>query len=310
MNIVVVGSLNMDLVVRLPKIPRPGETLLGGIFHTYPGGKGANQAVAASRLGGHVTMVGCVGEDSFGRELINTLSNEGIDTSHIYVQRESSTGVALIQVDDQAQNSIAVASGANYFLSSSYVEKAMQAIEKIDVVVMPLEIPLEAIYTAALIANRRGAKVILNPAPAQDLASDLLSKVDYLIPNEFEVAIMTGIQIESTADALRAAQQLFYNGVKNLIVTLGDKGSVVFDGKTNENVNIPAWKVQAVDTTAAGDCFIGALAVGLSEGKSIINAAKFASAAAAVSVTRVGAQPSLPNFDEVIQFMKEGNQLL
>jgi len=300
----------MDLVVRLPKIPRPGETLLGGIFHTYPGGKGANQAVAASRLGGHVTMVGCVGEDSFGRELINTLSNEGIDTSHIYVQRESSTGVALIQVDDQAQNSIAVASGANYFLSSSYVEKAMQAIEKIDVVVMPLEIPLEAIYTAALIANRRGAKVILNPAPAQDLASDLLSKVDYLIPNEFEVAIMTGIQIESTADALRAAQQLFYNGVKNLIVTLGDKGSVVFDGKTNENVNIPAWKVQAVDTTAAGDCFIGALAVGLSEGKSIINAAKFASAAAAVSVTRVGAQPSLPNFDEVIQFMKEGNQLL
>ncbi|PKO11743.1 MAG: ribokinase [Chloroflexi bacterium HGW-Chloroflexi-10] len=310
MNIVVVGSLNMDLVVRLPKIPRPGETLLGGVFHTYPGGKGANQAVAASRLGGHVTMVGCVGEDSFGKELINTLSDEGIDTTHICVQRESSTGVALIQVDDQAQNSIAVASGANYFLSSSYVEKAMQAIEKIDVVVMPLEIPLEAIYTAALIANRRGAKVILNPAPAQDLASALLSKVDYLIPNEFEIATMTGIQIESTADVLRAAQQLFSKGVKNLVVTLGDKGSVVFDGKTNENLNIPAWKVQAVDTTAAGDCFIGALAVGLSEGKSIINAAEFAGAAAAISVTRVGAQPSIPNFDEVSQFMKEGNQLL
>lgn len=300
----------MDLVVRLPKIPRPGETLLGGVFHTYPGGKGANQAVAASRLGGHVTMVGCVGEDSFGKELINTLSDEGIDTTHICVQRESSTGVALIQVDDQAQNSIAVASGANYFLSSSYVEKAMQAIEKIDVVVMPLEIPLEAIYTAALIANRRGAKVILNPAPAQDLASALLSKVDYLIPNEFEIATMTGIQIESTADVLRAAQQLFSKGVKNLVVTLGDKGSVVFDGKTNENLNIPAWKVQAVDTTAAGDCFIGALAVGLSEGKSIINAAEFAGAAAAISVTRVGAQPSIPNFDEVSQFMKEGNQLL
>lgn len=296
----------MDLVVRLPKIPKPGETLLGGIFNTYPGGKGANQAVAASRLGGQVTMIGCVGDDSFGRELLHNLSHEGVDTRHLFIQPDVSTGVALIQVDDKAQNSIAVASGANYCLTSEFVEKAMQKIENIDVVVMPLEIPLETIYTAARIANSRGAKVILNPAPAQILENDLLQMVDYLIPNEFEIATMTGLQIETVEDANRAAEQLFSKGVKNLIVTMGIKGSVLFEGNTNKKMNIPACKVQAVDTTAAGDCFVGAIAVEISNGKSIRAAAEFASAAAAISVTRVGAQPSLPIYDEVINFMKEG----
>ncbi|PKO00842.1 MAG: ribokinase [Chloroflexi bacterium HGW-Chloroflexi-5] len=307
MNIVVVGSLNMDLVVRLPKIPKPGETLLGGVFNTYPGGKGANQAVAASRLGGHVSMIGCVGDDSFGRELVENLTKEGVDTSHVFVQPIVSSGVALIQVDDQAQNSIAVASGANFRLSSEYVEKAMQAIEKIDVVVMQLETPLETIYTAARVANQRGAKVILNPAPAQVLENDLLQLVDYLIPNEYEIATMTGFQIQNITDVNQAAQQLFSKGVKNLIVTLGNKGSVIFEVNTNNSVDIPAWKVQAVDTTAAGDCFIGAFAVGLSKEKSVKDAAAFASAAAAISVTRVGAQPSLPTCDEVNQFMIERN---
>jgi ribokinase len=307
MNIVVVGSLNMDLVVRLPKIPKPGETLLGGVFNTYPGGKGANQAVAASRLGGHVSMIGCVGDDSFGRELVANLSKEGVDTSHVFVQPNVSSGVALIQVDDQAQNSIAVASGANYRLSCEYVEKAMQAIEKIDVVVMQLETPLETIYTAARVAHQRGAKVILNPAPAQVLENDLLQLVDYLVPNEYEIATMTGFQIQNITDTDQAAQQLLSKGVKNLIVTLGNKGSVIFEGNTNNSVDIPAWKVQAVDTTAAGDCFIGAFAVGLSKEKSVKDAAAFASAAAAISVTRVGAQPSLPKIDEVNQFIKERN---
>jgi len=297
----------MDLVVRLPKIPKPGETLLGGVFNTYPGGKGANQAVAASRLGGHVSMIGCVGDDSFGRELVENLSKEGVDTSHVFVQPKVSSGVALIQVDDQAQNSIAVASGANFRLSSEYVEKAMQAIEKIDVVVLQLETPLETIYTAARVANQRGAKVILNPAPAQVLENDLLQLVDYLIPNEYEIATMTGFQIQNITDVNQAAQQLFSKGVKNLIVTLGNKGSVIFEGNTNNSVDIPAWKVQAVDTTAAGDCFIGAFAVGLSIEKSVKDAAAFASAAAAISVTRVGAQPSLPKIDEVNQFMIERN---
>jgi ribokinase len=297
----------MDLVVRLPKIPKPGETLLGGVFNTYPGGKGANQAVAASRLGGHVSMIGCVGDDSFGRELVENLTKEGVDTSHVFVQPIVSSGVALIQVDDQAQNSIAVASGANFRLSSEYVEKAMQAIEKIDVVVMQLETPLETIYTAARVANQRGAKVILNPAPAQVLENDLLQLVDYLIPNEYEIATMTGFQIQNITDVNQAAQQLFSKGVKNLIVTLGNKGSVIFEVNTNNSVDIPAWKVQAVDTTAAGDCFIGAFAVGLSKEKSVKDAAAFASAAAAISVTRVGAQPSLPTCDEVNQFMIERN---
>lgn len=306
MEIVIVGSLNMDLVVRLPKIPRPGETLLGGVFNTYPGGKGANQAVAASRLGGHVTMIGSVGDDSFGKQMIETLSNENIDTSHILVKTDISTGVALIQVDDQAQNSIAVASGANFSLTTEYVEKALEGIGDIDFVVMPLEIPIDTIYAAARVANRRGAKVILNPAPAQVLQKDLLQLVDYLIPNEYEAAAIVGKQLTSNEDVIVAAEQLFSNGIKNLLVTLGKNGSLLFTNADNHYSIIPAWKVQAVDTTAAGDCFIGAFAVGLGEGKSVYDAAVFASAAAALSVTRVGAQPSLPHRDEVQKFIKKG----
>jgi ribokinase len=307
MNIVVVGSLNMDLVVKLAKIPKPGETLLGGVFNTYPGGKGANQAVAASRLGGHVSMIGCVGDDSFGRELVENLSKEEVNTTHVLIHPNVSTGVALIQVDDQAQNSIAVASGANFRLSSEYVEKSLQAIDLIDVVVMPLETPIETIYAAARIANQRGAKVILNPAPAQALQPNLLKMVDYLIPNEHEISTLTDIPIKTANDTHKAAKILLSKGVKNLIVTLGSKGSMIFDDKSSDNVNIPAFKVQAVDTTAAGDCFIGAFAVGLSIEKSVNDAAAFANAAASISVTRVGAQPSLPTRDEVIQFMKERN---
>ena len=297
----------MDLVVKLAKIPKPGETLLGGVFNTYPGGKGANQAVAASRLGGHVSMIGCVGDDSFGRELVENLSKEEVNTTHVLIHPNVSTGVALIQVDDQAQNSIAVASGANFRLSSEYVEKSLQAIDLIDVVVMPLETPIETIYAAARIANQRGAKVILNPAPAQALQPNLLKMVDYLIPNEHEISTLTDIPIKTANDTHKAAKILLSKGVKNLIVTLGSKGSMIFDDKSSDNVNIPAFKVQAVDTTAAGDCFIGAFAVGLSIEKSVNDAAAFANAAASISVTRVGAQPSLPTRDEVIQFMKERN---
>ncbi len=304
MHVIVVGSLNMDLVVRIPQIPRPGETLLGGVFKTFPGGKGANQAVAAARLGAHVTMIGCVGGDAFGREMRDTLIAEDIDTTHILVHPESATGVALIQVDAAGQNSIAVASGANFQLTSADVESAMQAIEKFDVLVMPLETPLETIYTAAKIASQRGAKVLLNPAPAQMLKPDLLELVDVLLPNEHEVALMTRQPaLQSAADLQTAAQKLLSLGVKNLMVTMGSQGAILFDGKTESN--IPACPVQAVDTTAAGDCFVGALAVGLCEGRSLLAAAEFASAAAAISVTRDGAQPSLPRREEVMQFMNE-----
>ena len=304
MKIVVVGSLNMDLVVRMPQIPRPGETLLGGVFKTFPGGKGANQAVAAARLGAHVTMIGCVGDDSFGREMRETLDREGIDTTHVLVHPQSGTGVALIQVDSAGQNSIAVASGANFELTASDVESAMKSIGKFDVLVMPLETPLETIYTAARIASQRGAKVLLNPAPAQLLKQDLLEFVDVLLPNEYEAALMTGSPtLQSVADVCNAAQKLLLLKMKNLIVTMGNRGAMLFDGKTESQ--IPACPVQAVDSTAAGDCFVGALAVGLCEGKSLSSAAEFASAAAANSVTRDGAQPSLPYREEVFQFMNE-----
>lgn len=304
MKIVVVGSLNMDLVVRIPKIPRPGETLLGGVFKTFPGGKGANQAVAAARLGGHVTMIGCVGDDPFGRELRATLVGEGVETRHVLVHPDSATGVALIQVDAQGQNSIAVASGANFCLTSADIETAMQSIGEFDVLVMPLEIPLETVYTAAQIALRRGAKVVLNPAPVQVLEKDMLKSVDVLLPNEHELALMTGVQLQTPDDTRRAAEKLRGLGVKNLLVTLGSQGSALYDSIGQETF-IPAYPVLAVDTTAAGDCYVGALAVGLCEGKPIAAAAAFASAAAALSATREGAQPSLPHRGEVEKFLRE-----
>lgn len=308
MKIVVVGSLNMDLVVRLPQIPRPGETLLGGVFKTFPGGKGANQAVAAARLGAEVALIGCVGDDSFGQSLRATLANENIDTTHVLVRPGEATGVALIQVDAKGQNSIAVASGANFSLTSGDVEKAMQAIGDFDVLVMPLETPLETIYTAAQIAAQKGIKVLLNPAPAQVLETDLLELVDVLLPNEHEVALMTDIPLQSAADTRRAAEKLLLMGAKNLLVTLGSQGARLFDGKTYQETFLPAYRVQAVDTTAAGDCFVGALAVGLSEGKTLLAAAEFANAAAALSVTRAGAQPSLPDRNQVRQFISERNK--
>ncbi len=304
MNIVVVGSLNMDLVVRMPQIPRPGETLLGGVFKTFPGGKGANQAVAAARLGALVKMVGCVGGDAFGHEMRATLAHEGIDTACVSTLSDEATGVALIQVDAQGQNSIAVASGANFRLTGAEVEKALQGMDKFEALVMPLETPLETVYAGAKNASRRGARVLLNPAPAQVLEKDLLKLVDVLVPNEYELALMTGMAIQSDDDIRQAARRLLEGGPKNLIVTMGREGALLLGEDVKETV-VPAYSVEPVDTTAAGDCFVGALAVGLCEGKDLRSAAEFASAAAAISVTRAGAQPSLPRREEVMQFMRE-----
>jgi ribokinase len=303
MHIVVVGSLNMDLVVRMPQIPKPGETLLGGVFKTFPGGKGANQAVAARRLGAQVTMIGCVGNDAFGKELRDGLENEGIDTTHVLVHSEAATGVALIQVDAQGRNSIAVASGANFRLTATDIEQAMQSIDKIDALVMPLETPVETIFAAAKIASSRGATVILNPAPAQVLAREILELVDILLPNEHEAALMTGTPTQAELDLSQAIHQIHRMGVKNVILTLGDQGAYLSE-EGHESL-IPACQVQAVDTTAAGDCFVAALAVSLCERKSLPEAARFASAAAALAVTREGAQPSLPYREEVMLFLQQ-----
>ena len=304
MHVVVVGSLNMDLVVRMPQIPRPGETLLGGVFKTFPGGKGANQAVAAARLGGKVTMIGCVGSDAFGREMLEMLVAEGIDNTYVRVHPELATGVALIQVDDQGQNSIAVASGANFTLTREDVENAIRSIGDFDALVMPLETPMETIQTAAQMASQRGAKVLLNPAPAQVLDRSLLALVDVLLPNEYEAALMAGLPaLRSDVDTRTAAEKLLALGAKNLIITMGSRGAMLFEQNTESNIS--AFPVHVVDTTAAGDCFVGALAVALCEGKPLRSAAEFASAAAAISVTRDGAQPSLPYREEVMEFIKQ-----
>jgi ribokinase len=319
-HILVVGSLNMDLVVRMPAIPRPGETLLGGRFATFPGGKGANQAVAAARLGARVSMVGRVGGDAFGEQMLKMISSEGIDTRFIGVDAENATGVALITVDGQGQNSIAVASGANFALTEAHVRSAWDQIAEVDWLVMPLETPLETVATAARIARERGARVILNPAPAQDLPKTLLEAIDVLIPNESETELLTGRKIDNEAHRRSAGAALLDLGVGSVVLTLGEKGALIVQGdpampepdsvepvlKSAGPVfqSVPAFPVQVVDTTAAGDAFVGALATALGEGLSLSAAVRFASAAAAISVTRAGAQPSLPYRSEVDRFLR------
>lgn len=305
-HISVVGSLNMDLVVQMPAIPRPGETLLGGRFATFPGGKGANQAVAAARLGARVTLIGRVGADSFGEQLLHLAQVEGIETAHVGVDRENATGVALITVDAQGQNSISVASGANFALTAQDVRRAWDQIGKVDLLVMPLETPLETILTAAQLAKERQVRVILNPAPAREL-EDFLKIVDVIVPNERETEYLTGIEISNDEEALNAALSLLARGVGSVVLTLGDRGALVVEGKPNQPIyhHLQAHRVKAVDTTAAGDAFVGALATGLGEGVSLLEAARFANAAAALSVTRPGAQPSLPWRADVEKFLRE-----
>jgi ribokinase len=306
-EILEVGSLNMDLVVQMPAIPRPGETLLGGPFATFPGGKGANQAVAAARLGSHVTMVGRVGGDAFGEQMLQIIKNEGIEARFIVVDPKTATGVALITVDSQGQNSIAVASGANFSLTADDVRRAWKQIPKVDLLVMPLETPIETIRTAARIAKQRGARVILNPAPARELDDELMSMIDVIVPNEGEAERLTGLTLDRTQDVRKAGIALLQRGVGSAVITLSEKGALLVEGGLEKPVFeiIPAYPVRVVDTTAAGDGFVGALATGLGEGLSLREAAYFASAAAAISVTRTGAQPSLPYRSEVDQFLRE-----
>jgi ribokinase len=308
-KIVVVGSFNMDLVVRMPVIPRLGETLLGGVFATFPGGKGSNQSVAAARLGGEVTMIGQVGADAFGEQLLTMARAEGIETRHVGIDPQVATGVALIQVDAQGQNTIAVASGANFTLTAEDVAAAWGQLERVNLLVMPLETPMETIVIAAELARKSGARVVLNPAPAQNLSPELLKNVDILIPNEYEAALMAGIGIHSPEDARLAAAHLLQNGPGSVIITMGSQGCLIAEPGEREidYTHISAFPVVAIDTTAAGDGFVGALAVALGEGYSLPEAARFASAAAAISVTRHGAQPSLPYRAEVEEFLRVNN---
>jgi len=297
-EVVVVGSLNMDLVARAARLPVPGETVAGTGFATVPGGKGANQAVAAARLGARTAMVGCTGDDAFGPPLRAGLEADGIDCGAVRAAPGVSTGVALIVVDDAGRNGIVVVPGANGLLRPADVDAAEPLLRAARIVVLQLETPLDAVLHAARRARALGKLVLLNPAPARPLPRGLLALVDWLVPNETEAAALTGLAVGSPAEAAQAGRALRAAGAGAVLVTLGASG-VVSVGPEGERHDA-APRVQAVDTTAAGDTFIGGLCAALVGGKPLPAAVAFGQAAAAICVTRAGAQPSIPFAREVV----------
>ena len=300
--IVVIGSINMDLVLRVPRMPLPGETLTGGAFRTIPGGKGANQAVACARLSGkvagaqQVAMIGCVGDDAFGATLRAALVGDGIIDSHVTTLPGVASGIASILVDDNGQNSIVIAGGANDLLSPAHIDAAQGLIEQADIVVLQLETPMDTVVHAIKLARSLGKTVVLNPAPAASLPDGVLEQVDYLIPNEIEAAMLAGVSPEG-ADAKALAAALQKLGSDNVIITLGSKGvhAALYGG----DFTFPAEVVQAVDTTAAGDTFIGGFVAGLASGMDEAEAIQQGQRAAAWSVTKPGAQTSIPHLHEL-----------
>jgi len=303
-RVTVAGSLNMDLVVRAPRIPEPGETIIGGEFRTVPGGKGANQAVAAARLGAQVAMVGRVGGDAFGGLLLENLAAAGVDPAFVTRDPQAATGVALIEVDDAGQNSIVVVSGANMRLALADVEAAAAAIGVADVLLLQLESPLETVTRAAQVARAQGVTVILNPAPARPVPAGLLGLVDVLIPNESETALLTGLPVGDQEQAQAAAAALRRMGVATVILTLGERGALLaYEGGAEL---FPAFDVTPVDTTAAGDAFVGGLAVALAEGRPLQEAVRWGNAAGALATTRLGAQPSLPTRQALEEMLAHG----
>jgi ribokinase len=302
-SVVVVGSSNTDMILRLARIPRPGETLLGGEFGTAAGGKGANQAVAARRAGGRVGLVARLGRDSLGDEALASFRKEGIDVSRVVRDASRPSGVALIFVGADGENSIGVAGGANQGLTPTDVAAATRAIARAGVLLLQLETPLASVAAAARIARSSKVLVFLNPAPARALPRALLRNISLLTPNEHEASLLTGVRVIGATSAAKAARVLIRRGVGIVIVTLGAKGALVATRKASRLV--PGFRVKAVDTTAAGDVFNGALAVRLAEGAGLDDAVRFAHAAAAISVTRPGAQPSIPTRREIDRFLSK-----
>lgn len=296
-KILVIGSFMTDLVVQTPKVPVEGETIIGSTFNRFTGGKGANQAVAAARLGGDVTMIGKLGEDDFGREHIDALKAENINHQSVLYDSQSNTGVGNIVIDQNGNNRIVVIPGANLRLTDKDIASFENVIIDSDIVVLQLEIPMETVYKSIELAHKHGKTIILNPAPAQPIKSSYIEKVDYFIPNETEASLLTNIEVSSLETAEKAAETLLFQGYKNVIITLGSKG-VLFKNSSDMNF-VKAHTVKAVDTTAAGDSFIGSFAYGLSNEMSIEQALNLAVAASALTVTKLGAQPSLPKIDDV-----------
>ena len=296
-KIIVIGSSNVDMVVRTSHLPAPGETILGGEFFMNQGGKGANQAVAIKRLGGNLILMAKLGNDVLGRQSVGYFKKEGIDTRYIALDEDSASGVALISVDDHAENSIVVASGANMLLNEQDVDKMLEEMCEGDILLMQLEIPLQTVEYAARKAFGKGVKVVLNPAPARSLPKELFRHLYMVTPNRIEAEMLTGIKIANDADVEKVAEEICAMGVKNVIITLGSKGCLIRE--EGVSYRIDAFKVEPVDTTAAGDTFNGALCVGLSEGMDLKQAAVMASKASSIAVTRMGAQSSIPYREEL-----------
>lgn len=302
-DIVVIGSSNTDMVVKTTHLPAGGETVLGGDFFMNAGGKGANQAVAAARYGKRVVFVAKTGDDLFGRQVRESMKQDGIVTDYVFVDKEHPSGVALITIDSKAENCIVVAGGANMYLSKDDIDIAADEIRSAGIVLMQLETPIETVAYAAKMAAEAGVKVVLNPAPApaEPLSEELLKNLYLITPNRSEASRITGIDIKDMDSAQRAARAIYDMGTKNVIITLGSDGALIYDG--NAITLIEAQKVEAVDTTAAGDTFNGVLVSALAEGYSLIDSAREASVAAAISVTRMGAQPAAPTREEVEAFI-------
>lgn len=300
-QVIVVGSLSQDIVVSTPRLPVKGETIRGSNFGMFAGGKGNNQAMAAGRAGAQVTMVGRVGADSFGDMLIATLKKNNVDASHMVQDKEAGTGIAMITVDGDGDNSIVIAQRANLNLCDKDIEKAETVVSQCKILLMQLEVPTEADTFAAKLARKHGTFVALNPAPAPvdgKLPKELLENVDVIIPNQTEAELMTGIKVINEESALAAAEELKKLGPKNVIITLGELGALLAeDGKAP--VVIPSYTVNAIDTTAAGDAFCGALAAAYANGETLANAVKFGCAAGALATTKMGAEPSLPTKEEI-----------
>jgi len=305
-SILVIGSLNMDMVIHVEEIPKVGQTLLGSLQGYVPGGKGANQAFAAGRLSrnGTVNMLGTVGDDELGVKLIQNLTGAGVCTKNIAVAKNANSGLAVIQVNHEGNNSITVLPGANFECNEEFIVKNEELISGSRIIMLQLEIPLNAVITAVKLSKKHGCTVLLNPAPApENIPHDILALIDFITPNESELEAMTGISVTDKASAASAAKKLIEKGVKNVIATLGKNGAL------HASLNVPTMfysvdDVMPLDTTAAGDTFNGAFAVGLSEGMSITEAICFANKAATICVTRPGAQTSIPSRSEIIMAHK------
>lgn len=300
-KILVIGSSNMDLVVQVPRCPAAGETLFGSSFTTNYGGKGANQAVAVARIGSGVTFMTKLGNDTFGQQMRQHFSEEGMDLTHILTDAESPTGTALITVEDKGENRIIVVPGANARLTENDVESLSAEINSCRFVLTQLEIPLPTVLHIAEMTSAAGKQLILNPAPARPLPDSLLQKVFLITPNETEAEILTGIRVSDVESARRAALWFREKGVQQIVITMGSQGAFVFTDDFQGMV--PSYKVKAIDTTAAGDVFNGALTVALSEGKTTADAARFGCAASALAVMRPGAQSSIPTRTEIDAFL-------